>query len=110
MLNNKIVPYLPWCEVRPGNPEKEVLDRYNWRMDAKCDWLDYQDAVVAEFAELDVHLAELKQSLEGEALVEVVWELWKKNVITAAEKGSVRRIFQRTPKDGGQRRLRQLSE
>ncbi len=73
MLNSIIGPYLLWSEVRPENPENEVLqDRDELRVHAKCDWLDYQDAVVAEFAELDAHLAELKQSLE-QAVVEAVY-------------------------------------
>ena len=51
---------LLWCEVRPGNLEKVVLqDRYKWRIDGKCDWEEYQDAVMAEFADWDAQLGEL---------------------------------------------------
>ena len=43
---------LLWCEVRLGSLEKVVLqDRYKWRIDGKCAWKEYQDAVVAAFAD-----------------------------------------------------------
>ena len=49
------------------------------------DWEEYQDAVVAEFADWDTQLGELNQNMEE--LVEAAWESWMKKVITAAERG-----------------------
>ena len=50
---------LLWCKVRPGNLEKVVFqDRYKWRIDGKCDWEEYQDAVMAEFTDWDTQLGE----------------------------------------------------
>ena len=58
--------------MRPGNLEKVVFqDWYKWRIDGKCDWEEYQDAVMAEFTDWDTQLGELNQNLEGEELVEV---------------------------------------
>ena len=70
--------------MRPGNLEKVVLqDRYKWRIGGKCNWEEYQDVVMADFADWDAQL-ELNQSLEGE---ELAWESWMKKVIIAAERG-----------------------
>jgi len=64
-----------------------LQDRYKWRVDGKCDWQDYQDAVVTEFVDWEKQLQELNQKLEGEELAEAAWEVWMKGVITAAERG-----------------------
>ena len=50
---------LVWCEVRPGNLEKVVLQaQCKWRIEGKCDWEKYQDAVMAEFPGWDAQPGE----------------------------------------------------
>ena len=39
-------------------------DRYKWRIDGKWDWKEYQDPVVAEFADWEAQLGELNQNLK----------------------------------------------
>ena len=69
-----------------GNLEKVVLhDRYKWRIDGKCDWKEYQDAVVTEFADWKAQLGELNQNLEEE-LVEAAWESWMDKVTVQQQK------------------------
>ena len=79
--------------MRPGNLEKVVLhDRYKWRIDGKCDWKEYQDAVVTEFADWEAQLGELNKNMEEEELVEAAWESWMDKVTTAAERGIGKKV------------------